>query len=548
MTTTVDMMVLGSGVAGLSAAVRAAEVGMSVVVLTKAEIGNSTTRYAQGGIGAAMEEPDSPELHLSDTLAAGAGLCDPEATRVLAVEGPERIRELIALGASFDPRASEIPGFARGREGGHSVRRVLHAGGDATGVEVERALVAATRARAAEVREGWFASSLIVEAGRCVGVRASDPAGMPHEVRATNTLLATGGIGALYAVTTNPPLATGDGLGMAWRAGAALCDVEFVQFHPTALHHPARPRPLLSEALRGEGAHLRDESGGLLMEGVHPLGDLAPRDVVASAIARRMAEADVEHLWLDATGVVDVDERFPTIVASCRSLGLDPGVDWLPVAPAAHYLCGGVAVDLDGATTVPGLWACGEVAASGVHGANRLASNSLLDGLVFSGRCVEALARGKSSAERSGVLCGGSGRGPVPDGNTSLDSITPAEPETADAVPSLEALQVTMTREAGVVRTAESLERAAAVLDSFRGGATFPDGREEAELDNLVITGHALVASALRREESRGTHQRADHPGTREGWLGRLFVTRGHEPDYVPLPSVRTPPTRSHVP
>lgn len=548
MTTTVDLVVLGSGVAGLSAAVRAAEAGMSVVLLTKADIGNSTTRYAQGGIGAAMEEPDSPELHYSDTLAAGAGLCDPEATRILAVEGPHRIRELIALGASFDPRASEAPGFARTREGGHSVRRILHAGGDATGVEVERALVSATRARAAEVREGWFASTLLMEKGRCVGVRASDPTGQSHEVRAGSTLLATGGIGALYAVTTNPPLATGDGIGMAWRAGAALCDLEFVQFHPTALHHPAVPRPLLSEALRGEGARLRDERGELLMEGVHPLGDLAPRDLVASAIARRLAKADVEHLWLDATGVDDVEGRFPTIVASCRSLGLDPGEDWLPVAPAAHYLCGGVAVDLDGATTVPGLWACGEVAASGVHGANRLASNSLLDGLVFSARCIEALTRGRSSAEPTGVLSGGTGRSPEPRDTSSVRPTGRADSAAAATVPSLEALQATMTRDAGVVRTAETLERAAAVLDSPGSGTTSLDDRSTAELSNLVITGRALLASALLREESRGTHQRADHPDTSEKWLGRVFVTRGHEPDYVPLPSVRTPTSRSHVP
>ncbi len=400
-----DLLVLGSGVAGLSAAVRARRNGMSVTVLTKGELGWSATRYAQGGVAAALDPADdSPELHGSDTLAAGGGLCDPDAVRVLASEGPTRVRELMALGAHFD----HVDGngrLARAREGGHSVARVVHAGGDATGAEIERALVAAVHGSGADVREGWLASELIVEEGRITGVAAEGPDGA-REVRARHVVIATGGAGQCFAVTTNPALSTGDGIAMAIRAGVAVADLEFMQFHPTALHHPSMPRPLLSEALRGEGAILRDEQGVAFMRGEHPLADLAPRDVVARAITRRLIDRDLEHLWLDATGIGDFPARFPTIWEACHSVGLDPSRDWLPVAPAAHYLSGGVCTDLDGATTLPGLWACGEAACSGVHGANRLASNSLLEGLVFAARAVEAIERGKESCEPTGVLAG----------------------------------------------------------------------------------------------------------------------------------------------
>ncbi len=262
--------------------------------------------------------------------------------------------------------------------------RVVHAGGDATGAEIERALVAAVHGSGADVREGWLVSDLIVERGRVAGVVAVGPDGV-RDVRSRHVVIATGGAGQCFAVTTNPALSTGDGIAMAMRAGVAVADLEFMQFHPTALDHPSMPRPLLSEALRGEGAILRDEQGVPFMRGEHPLADLAPRDVVARAISRRLIDRDLEHLWLDATGIEDFPQRFPTIWEACRSVGLEPSRDWLPVAPAAHYLSGGVCTDLDGATTLPGLWACGEAACSGVHGANRLASNSLLEGLVFVG-------------------------------------------------------------------------------------------------------------------------------------------------------------------
>src|SRR5215210_741375 len=418
--TDLDLLVLGSGVAGLSAAVgAAAESGLRVGVLTKAELHQSATRWAQGGVAAVLSggDEDSTDLHLADTLAAGAGLCDVDAVRILVDEGPDRVQELIALGAVFDLDATG--GLALAREGGHSVARVVHAGGAATGAEIERALVEAVRTTAAAVMERWFAVDLLVEDGRCRGVVALDPSGRRHDVRAAHTLLATGGGGQLYSVTTNPAEATGDGVAMALRAGVAVADLEFVQFHPTALHHPSMPRPLLSEALRGHGALLRDARGQRFVD------ELASRDVVARAMATRMQEQGTEHLWLDATPLPSFGQRFPTIAAALARAGLDPAAEWLPIAPAAHYLIGGVLTDLDGATTLPGLWAAGEVACTGVHGANRLASNSLLEGLVFGARAGRAMVARRSkdfriahpsrssgssgSSERSGSSAGSTG-------------------------------------------------------------------------------------------------------------------------------------------
>src|SRR5690606_32977313 len=324
------------------------------------------------------------DLHLADTLAAGDGLCDVDAVRVLVDEGPDRVTELIALGAVFDVDAHGQ--LARAKEGGHSVARIVHAGGAATGVEIERALVEAVRETAVAVFERTFALDLLVEGGRCAGVRAIGPDGAHLDVRSRHVLLATGGAGQLYSVTTTPLEATGDGIAMALRAGVAVADIEFVQFHPTALHHPLMPRPLLSEALRGHGALLRDQDGERFVD------ELQPRDVVSRAILARMDETGAEHVWLDATGLDHFDVRFPTIASELRAAGFDPTVDWLPVAPAAHHQCGGVVTDLDGATSLPGLWAAGETACSGVHGANRLASNSLLEGMVFGPRAVEAIA------------------------------------------------------------------------------------------------------------------------------------------------------------
>ena len=483
-----DVLVIGSGVAGLSAAVRLAQLGGARVgVLTKGELEQSTTRWAQGGIAAVLPgDEDSTDLHLADTLRAGAGLCDHAAVRVLVDEGSERVHELIALGAVFDRGPGG--GLSRAREGGHSTARVLHAGGTATGAEVERALVEAVRDSAAAILEDWFALDLVLEGARCTGVVALDPTGEPQRVEASHVVLACGGAGQMYAVTTNPVEATGDGIAMALRAGVPVADVEFVQFHPTALHHAAMPRPLISEALRGHGAVLRDGAGNRFVD------ELLPRDLVSRAIAVKLAEEGSEHVWLDATALEDFGRRFPTIAESLAEAGFDPVHDWLPVAPAAHYLSGGVLVDLDGATALPGLWAAGEVACSGVHGANRLASNSLLEGMVFGARCVDAILSGRDAAEPTGALAGlvtgtGAARSsddragpiavrPVADCRCGADHLgaasgqVNASPGTAaGAAAQRAALQAAMTNWAGVVRDASSLARASEARHRRRGGA-----------------------------------------------------------------------------
>ena len=521
-----DVLVLGSGVAGLSAAVRLCETSR-VAVLTKGELSQSTTRWAQGGVAAVIGgDEDSTDLHLADTLRAGSGLCDVDAVRVLVNEGPSRVEELVALGARFDREASGSLSLAR--EGGHSRARIVHAGGVATGAEVERALVEATASGAAAVLERWFALDLVVEDGRCQGVLALAPDGATVRVLASHVVLATGGAGQLYAVTTNPTEATGDGFAMALRAGVPVADVEFVQFHPTALHHPLMPRPLLSEALRGHGALLRDRDGDRFCD------ELSPRDVVSRAMAARMAEQGVEHLWLDATGLERFEERFPTIAASLGAVGLDPTRDWLPVAPAAHHVSGGVVTDLWGATSLEGLWAAGEAACTGVHGANRLASNSLLEGMVFGARVAEAIAGG-AGPSATGVL--GSLRAPaeIPVRLLELPLEGPpsgerppvrAARDALDATKSLSVLQSAMTAGAGVVRSAASLAAAAATVCEVAARATGTDVASR-ELQNLADVARALLGAAARREESRGAHTRSDFPETAEGWRCRQVVAVG---------------------
>jgi L-aspartate oxidase len=396
-----------------------------------------------------------------------------------------------------------------------------------------RALVAAVHALpGVEVRERWFSEDLVIDRERCTGVRAVGPDGATEQLRATHTVLATGGAGQMFAVTTNPALSTGDGVAMATRAAAAVADVEFVQFHPTALHHPVTPRPLLSEALRGDGAVLRDERGVAFMAEVHPLADLAPRDVVSRAMMRRLLERGLAHLWLDATTIDDFPRRFPTIWRATRAAGLDPTEEWLPVAPAAHYQCGGVATDLDGATTVPGLWACGEVACSGVHGANRLGSNSLLDGLVFGPRVVDAIERGKAAPDETGVLRGVTGRSTLTGPSATPSTELADEPGPGGAPITLGGLQDAMTAHAGVLRDESSLHLAAGALR----GAVHGTGVGASELRNLVTVARALVRNALARAESRGTHTRLDFPDTSAAFLGR-FVAGRAEPAFAALPS-----------
>ncbi len=535
-----NVLVLGSGVAGLSAAVRLAGLGAggasaNLGVLTKGVLSQSATRWAEGGVAAVLGgDEDSTDLHLADTLKAGAGLCDEEAVRILVDEGPGRVHELITLGVEFDREASGLLSLAR--EGGHSRPRVVHAGGAATGAEVERALVDATYRTASAVLEGWFALDLLIEDGRCCGVLALPPVGSPVAVRAEHVVLATGGAGQLFSVTTNPPESTGDGVAMALRAGVPTADVEFVQFHPTALHHPAMPRPLLSEALRGHGALLRDAAGERFVD------ELAPRDVVSRAMAALMSAQGVDHLWLDATGLERFGQRFPTIAASLTSIGLNPETDWLPIAPAAHHLSGGVLTDLWGATALPGLWAVGEVACTGVHGANRLASNSLLEGMVFGARLAERIASGEHGPEASGamrVVLGAEPRDGI--GCTVLGAIG-AEDDLSDRsqraegdgaspdVPKLrDVLQRTMTSGAGVVRSAESLQSAADAVANLRAALGDRTVSVEAgELGNLLRLAEALLRSADTRTESRGAHSRREFPETDPAWRRRLVHgTRG---------------------
>jgi L-aspartate oxidase len=519
-----DVLVLGSGVAGLSAAVRLADGARgrpALGVLTKGVLSQSATRWAQGGVAAVLGgDEDSTDLHLADTLAAGAGLCDEEAVRVLVDEGPSCVHELITLGAEFDREASGL--LALAREGGHSRARVVHAGGAATGAEVERALVDATYRTAGAVLEGWFALDLLIEGGRCVGVTALPPGGSMIEVRANHVVLATGGAGQLFSVTTNPRESTGDGMAMALRADVPVADLEFVQFHPTALHHPAMPRPLLSEALRGHGALLRDREGERFVD------ELAPRDVVSRAMAARMAEQGVEHLWLDATALERFGKRFPTIAASLSSIGLDPERDWLPIAPAAHHLSGGVVTDLWGATALPGLWAVGETACTGVHGANRLASNSLLEGMVFGARLAERIASSHDGPESSGAMR-------VVLGDEALDGIG-CRPVTvgrdlwpvgvgghgADVPKLRDSVQRAMTAGAGVVRSQRSLSAARLAVDeavSVLGDRMA--SVEAGELGNLLQLAAALLVSAEERTESRGAHARLEYPDTEAGWRVR---------------------------
>jgi L-aspartate oxidase len=524
--TELDLLVLGSGVAGLSAAVRASdEHGMRVGVLTKAELHQATTRWAQGGVAAVLGgDPDSTDLHLADTLKAGADLCDIDAVRVLVDEGPGRVNELIAMGAVFDRDREGRLMLAR--EGGHSLPRIVHAGGAATGAEIERALVDEVRETAAAVWERWFAFDLLVRDGRCRGVRALAPDGTVHDLEARHVLLATGGAGQLYSVTTNPTEATGDGLAMALRAGVPCADVEFVQFHPTALVSDRMPRPLLSEALRGHGALLRNGKGERFVD------ELQPRDVVSRAITAVLLEEGSDHVWLDATGLEDFALRFPTINHDLADAGLDAAKDWLPVAPAAHYQCGGIVTDLNGASALPGLWAAGEVTCTGVHGANRLASNSLLEGMVFGPRAVEAIAGGVDGPEPTGamraVLWDAPAPGLILGRRVDVPPIGDGPPRIADAGPAAirRIVQEAMTAGAGVLRSAPSIEatwgrlRAVApVVERAR-----PASADVEEVRNLVTCANAVLSGALAREESRGAHTRSDFPDTSAAFRRRLVL------------------------
>ncbi|MGS2810141.1 L-aspartate oxidase [Nocardia sp. MW-W600-9] len=505
----VDLVVIGGGVAGLTAARTASLRGLRVLILSKGGPTDTSTQYAQGGIAVVAPRGDSVDSHVRDTVEAGAGLCEVEAVRSIVAGGQAAVAALTDLGAVFDlGRDGQI---SRTREGGHSTRRIIHAGGDATGAEVQRALNAA----GLPVLFGAAALRVLTGSEGVRGVVAVSGNGF-GVVRTPAVLLATGGLGQLYASSTNPPGATGDGVALALWAGAAVADLEFVQFHPTVLYTPGGlgRRPLISEAVRGEGAILLDAEGNSVTAGVHPRGDLAPRDVVSRAIAERMRATGTDHVFLDARHIDGFTRRFPTITASCLAAGIDPAAQLIPVAPGAHYQCGGVLTDTDGRTEVPGLYAAGEVARTGLHGANRLASNSLLEGLVVGERA------GVAAVERVGV-------------QTDVDEIPSWTVEFAER----SVVQQAMTEHASVVRDGAGLGTALARIDAARsvvspldvaapravqpldgtgsGEGVFDAARTLRRIEDaaLTLTARALLVAAADRAESRGCHTRSEYPG-----------------------------------
>lgn len=497
-----DYLIIGSGIAGLRAAAELVAHGR-VLILTKSEPSAGSTGYAQGGIAAAVGADDSPELHARDTMVAGDGLCDARAVEVLVAEGPRDVRELADWGAAFDRAPDGSLDLAR--EGAHSVRRVLHAH-DATGREIARVLAARLAGRSAvEVIDHATAVQAIVEDGVVVGVRFLDRDGRLAEARAGATLLATGGAGQVFRETSNPTVATGDGVALAYLAGARVADLEFVQFHPTVLAVPGAPRHLLSEALRGEGGRLVNAAGEPFVHRYDARGDLASRDVVSKAIVGESARTGQPvYLTMAHLPVALVRERFPAIAALCRGVGLDLATDRLPVGPAAHYLMGGVVTDLDGRTSVPGLFAAGEVACTGVHGANRLASNSLLEGLVFGGRAGRAMVDWRRASWAADETAGRSD--PAPDG------VSLTAPMSDGAVRDL------MWEHAGVYRSGEGLREARARLSAAAeqvarqratGASVTPETWRSV---SLIVVASLIVRAALRREESRGGHSRTDFP------------------------------------
>jgi L-aspartate oxidase len=515
-----DVVVVGSGVAGVTTvlAIRRALPAARILLATKSVLDDGSTRWAQGGIAAALDPSDSPDDHLTDTLTAGAGICDERAVRALVTDGPGAVRRLIALGAEFD-REPAGP-LSLTREGGHLRRRIAHAGGDATGAEISRALLAALADAGSgadlEVIEHALAIDLLRTAdGRAAGITLHilgegqlDGVGAVH---ARAVVLATGGFGQVYSATTNPRVSTGDGLALALRGGAQAADLEFIQFHPTVLWLGPQShgrQPLISEAVRGEGGFLVDGSGHRFMTGVHPLADLAPRDVVAKAIMRVLIAEGTDHVYLDGRhlGAQVWDHRFPTIQASCREHGIDPVTELIPVVPAAHYASGGIRTDLHGRTSVPGLHACGETACTGVHGANRLASNSLLEGLVFAERIAADLAGGLPPAAEPALDTAASGL---------LDASI------------VRPLQQMMSAQAGVLRSGAGLAAARDGLAALSEQSCDKPDADAWQATNLHLLASAIVTAALAREETRGSHWREDFPEPRDAWRGHVIISLG---------------------
>jgi L-aspartate oxidase len=529
-----DFAVVGSGVAGLRAAIELAASG-SVLVLAKSNLSDSATAWAQGGIAVALSDEDEIGLHEQDTLNAGDGLCRPDSVALLVEEGPKYITQLIEWGTEFDRAGTKL---AFTREAAHSRSRILHAHGDSTGREISRALLArAHKISNLHLRAHSFTTGVIVEGSRVVGVRFIDETdGSLHEVQAGAVLLATGGLGQIYRETTNPDVATGDGMAIAYEAGAVLSDMEFMQFHPTALAIKGAPRFLLSEALRGEGGILRNINLERFMKRYAEAQELAPRDVVARAIVSEMHRTQAEHVYLDMTAkpAEFMEKRFPRIYSTCLSYGLDLATDMAPVCPAAHYMMGGVKTDLWGRTSIPGLYAAGETADTGVHGANRLASNSLLEGLVFGARSGQAMVQDCSASTtrkdsthatakhshaakpKSSELPGSPA--PKPDSHSAsagapisrwVSSPSPSKPAAAEALSRIRDL---MWRHTGIMRSGKELSATIASLEKMQLSTSDHPGRHDYELLNLHALATLMARSALAREESRGSHYRSDFP------------------------------------
>jgi L-aspartate oxidase len=511
-----DFLVIGAGVAGLRAAVELAPAGR-VVVLAKREVSDSATQYAQGGIAAALSDEDEIGLHLQDTLNAGDGLCLPEAVKVLVEEGPERIEELIQWGTEFDRDGIHL---AFGREGAHSRNRILHAHGDSTGREILRALYAKAKTLPSiSVCEFEFSTDLLVRDNRICGVSLITEKGNAGAISASAVLLATGGVGQLYRNTTNPPVATGDGVAMAFRAGAEASDMEFIQFHPTALYLRNAPRFLLSEALRGEGAYLRNGELLRFMPKYHEMAELAPRDVVARAIMHELEISGMKDpvVYLDLTHLDEahVKSRFPRIHATCLQYNIDIATDLIPIRPAAHYSMGGVRTDLNTKTNLPGLYAAGEAAAVGVHGANRLASNSLLEGLVFGARAGKNMRDElrKNSSKPEGSPRTAYSNGPVDSGTEEV----------------VREIQDLLWKDVGIVRTGKRMKQAIERLKELSMRVAHPHTRRSWEAQNLRTVGLLVARSALAREESRGAHYRTDFPTHNDAKFLKHSIAKGDE-------------------
>jgi L-aspartate oxidase len=507
-----DFLVVGAGIAGLRAAIELAHAG-TVLVLAKREVKDSNTQFAQGGIAAALSDEDEIGLHLQDTLQAGDGLCNPGAAKVLVEDAPGQIEELIQWGTGFDRKGTKL---TFGREGAHSRNRILHAHGDSTGREILRALYAkANTVPRITVREFEFTTDLISEDGRVCGIHVIDENGEFHSISASAVLLATGGLGQLYRNTTNPEVATGDGVAMAFRAGAEVSDMEFIQFHPTALYLKKAPRFLLSEALRGEGAYLRNMELDRFMPKYHPMAELAPRDVVARAITHELevvhSKDPVAYLDLTHLDAKHIISRFPRIYETCDRYNIDITTELIPIRPAAHYAMGGVRSDLDGRSTLPGLYVAGEVACTGVHGANRLASNSLLEGLVFGARAGKRMREELRPHRKISPAQRAVSNGPV-------EMVTEAN---------IQEIQDLMWRDVGIVRIGSGMKQAIQQLEKIGPRVAHPTTRRGFEAQNLWLAGMLVTRSALAREESRGAHYRLDYPDHNDAKFLKHSIVKG---------------------